>query len=921
MSAQTINGENRPLTISVNHTSYPYHFQDKNGNAAGIMVDLWKLWAKKQQVDVEFVITNWRQTVENVRLKRVDIHAGLEQTEQRSEYLDFTSPFFELNSTIWLHRDINKITSIEQLLPYAIGVVAGSSHVEKIKKLHQHLSIREYKSRFDLFDAALSGEVVAFTNIDKLSKNYPRYQELLVQYPAYKQLLFDRGKYVAAVAKNNTELLAFIEQGIAKITAEEKTAIEKKWLGVAKKNKVLTLAYTPEYPPYMSISSTGKAQGLFIDIWREWATVSGVDVAFVPQSLADTMEIINQGGVDIHVAYPQQLLVANDVQMAQKVYSLAASLYVSNRLANITALSQLDGKKVAMLANDAYLSYARQQYPAVDFITFEDVDTMVKAAEIGEAVAMLGAFEVIHAQLPQANLQSYFYRVDESPFSQDFFAITQKDNNRLAEIIREGFQLLSVAQLIEAEKRWLHESSDGYYQLNANKITLTGDEQAFIEQHPQITVGVVRNIPPIEYIDENGKLQGINSDVNRIVEQRTGLKFDYVVFENWSELFSAIENGSIDMIASATATPERKQNLLFSEPYWHMPWSIIHLRELGNRLTLKDFTGKELAIIKGYHLVNYIRQTYPNIRLRLVDNNEEGLAAVKRGIVSGLIENMASASELINRESLITLSMSVVDEFSADSYSYAIRKSWPALKSIIDRALLTVNKTEKQKIYEKWFSINVETGLDKTTVLKVSTQLGIVILLVLAVIVIWNRRLYREIHTRKSLEEQMKHMATHDELTGLANRILLKDRITTAISFHQRQSLQMAVLFIDLDGFKTINDTYGHDVGDELLVEVANRLTCCVRKSDTIVRFGGDEFVLLLTGLHNKEEAAFIADKVLKLVQQPFQLSMTDADIGCSIGIAIYPDDGLTDTDLLKVADTLMYKVKGKGKNHYAFNQ
>ena len=129
----------------------------------------------------------------------------------------------------------------------------------------------------------------------------------------------------------------------------------------------------------------------------------------------------------------------------------------------------------------------------------------------------------------------------------------------------------------------------------------------------------------------------------------------------------------------------------------------------------------------------------------------------------------------------------------------------------------------------------------------------------------------------------------------------------------------MAVLFIDLDGFKAVNDNYGHDVGDELLVQLAQRLLSCVRKSDTVARFGGDEFVLLLTGLHHKNEAAFIADKIIHQAQMPFTLSADTVHIGCSIGIAVYPDDGLSEPELLKVADTLMYQVKSQGKNHYSF--
>jgi len=276
--------------------------------------------------------------------------------------------------------------------------------------------------------------------------------------------------------------------------------------------------------------------------------------------------------------------------------------------------------------------------------------------------------------------------------------------------------------------------------------------------------------------------------------------------------------------------------------------------------------------------------------------------------------------------------ISMMEDVSLDQSHFAISKDLPLLSDILNKGLLSISEKEKQKIYDKWFTLAIKTGLDKNVVLQVGAQIGVIILLVLGVIVMWNRRLQVEIKHREQLEKIMKHMATHDELTGLANRVLLKDRLSTAIEFHQRQSLKMAVLFIDLDGFKNINDTYGHDVGDELLQQVALRLQGCVRSSDTVVRFGGDEFVLLLTGLHNQNEAAYVAEKVLRLMQKEFELSKSEsknkskgklkinASIGCSIGVAMYPGDGDNDTDLLKVADTLMFKVKAAGKNHYIFN-
>ncbi|GLX77247.1 deoxyguanosine kinase [Thalassotalea insulae] len=918
--AQTTIDSSRPLSVAVNQTSYPYHFQDSQGLAAGIMVDLWKLWAKKQQVELEFVISPWQQTIDKVKSGTIDIHAGMEQTPKRNEFFSFSAPFFELNNYIRVQRDLVNLTSVEQLLPFTIGVVAGSSHVEQLALLHPKLKLRQYKSRFALYSAALAGEVAAFSNLDKLSENYPRYNDLQLQFPAYKRVLFAQGKYVAAVEKGNQALIEFIEQGFNRISPQEKVAIEKKWLGVAKKNDVLTLVFTPELPPYMAISPSGKPQGLFIDIWRFWAELMGVEIEFVPQSMTDAIEVITQGGADIHIAYPENDLANANLSAAQQIYAVASNVYLPNHMTKLNRLSQLAGQKLGVLKAAPYLQGLKKNYPQIQLMTYRHYQDMIRAAEVGAIDAMLGSVENMQMELSLANLSEQYYSFERSPFISPIYALTQKDNSRLAEIVRDGFNLMPVEKLIEIEKRWLSQPGDGYYQMNANQVTLTNKEYDFIAQHPVINMGINRDWRPVEFVDQNGVVQGINIDVNRLIEQRTGVNFTYTLFDSWNEMLSALQAKKVDVLGSATPTEERKKSLLFSDTYWDMPWVVIHQRQEGKLSSIKDFYGKELAIIRGYHLINKIRQHHPNVNLRLVDNDEEGLLAVKRGVVQGLIENIATASELIGRESLVTLDMSVVDEFNVDQNSFAIRNDWPELKSILDKALLSITSNEQQQIYEKWFAINLATGLDKDTVLKLSAQIGIIILVIIIVIVIWNRRLYQEIKARKSLEAKMKHMATHDELTGLANRVLLKDRMMAAISFHKRQSLMLSVLFIDLDGFKNINDTYGHDVGDELLVEVAKRLKGCVRQSDTIVRFGGDEFVLLLTGLHRREEAGFIADKVLKLVQQPFELSKVEARIGCSIGIAIYPEDGTSESDLLKEADSLMYKVKMSGKNHYVFN-
>ena len=166
---------------------------------------------------------------------------------------------------------------------------------------------------------------------------------------------------------------------------------------------------------------------------------------------------------------------------------------------------------------------------------------------------------------------------------------------------------------------------------------------------------------------------------------------------------------------------------------------------------------------------------------------------------------------------------------------------------------------------------------------------------------------------------ELDHLAHHDVLTGLPNRILLQDRLSQAIELARRQCTQLAVMFMDLDQFKHINDSLGHGIGDQLLQSVAQRLVACVRQSDTVSRQGGDEFVLLLPHIEHAEDAALSAQKLLAALVPPHRIDRHELHISVSIGISIYPDDGQDAETLIKSADTAMYHAKENGRNNYKF--
>jgi len=180
------------------------------------------------------------------------------------------------------------------------------------------------------------------------------------------------------------------------------------------------------------------------------------------------------------------------------------------------------------------------------------------------------------------------------------------------------------------------------------------------------------------------------------------------------------------------------------------------------------------------------------------------------------------------------------------------------------------------------------------------------------------RELQEEVTERRRAEEKLRHVASHDGLTDLPNRMLLMDRLDQAVNHAHRDARKCAVLFIDLDGFKPINDTLGHDKGDLVLQEVAVRLNASIRETDTAARFGGDEFVLVLTDLGSRDAATHVAHKVLTNLTAPIDLDGDEAHIGASIGIAFYPDHGKSAALILKQADNAMYTVKDSGKNAFA---
>ena len=459
----------------------------------------------------------------------------------------------------------------------------------------------------------------------------------------------------------------------------------------------------------------------------------------------------------------------------------------------------------------------------------------------------------------------------------------------------------------------------------ASLVSLQADELEWLATQEDIQVGVPTDSRPILFFDRHGEAVGLDADFLDLMSQRSALNFIYSGCGNWEACLDALAQRNIDVLSFVSDTPARRQFAAFTSPYWETPWAIAALGSgaIGAE-RLEDIAQKRIAITRSYSIFDYA-SSLANLEVYPVDSPEEGLIAVLEGRADGYLDSLPLLVERVREQQTGNLHLTILHGEPGDVVTFAVRGDWPVLRDILDRAVNTLTAEDQLQIAERWFDVNFEPGLRFADVRRWLLYGGAVSVLLVGFFIMWNSRLRREVRRRHLAENRMRHIARHDDLTGLPNRHLLEDRLKQVLASHQRYKRQFAVLFLDLDGFKEVNDAQGHDVGDALLKQVATRLSESVRAQDTVCRFGGDEFIIILTEQHNSTQAMRVAQKLVDRIIEPYVLDFTptadqqaqsiSAQVSVSIGVAMFPGHSRNTAELMRLADKAMYAVKREGKN------
>lgn len=465
---------------------------------------------------------------------------------------------------------------------------------------------------------------------------------------------------------------------------------------------------------------------------------------------------------------------------------------------------------------------------------------------------------------------------------------------------------------------------------SANVVNLTADEQAWLKQHPQIRIAGDPDYAPFEFRNARGELMGVSQDILGYCLDVLAIELIETPTHSWKQAQDHLNAGTADLVTVASQTTQRDKYLAFTQPYLYLPVVILTRNDINRQLTLKDLYGQTLITVYGFGVNEYLQQFSDKINLVYARSTAEALQKLSFGNVDAMLLNLGTASYQIQALKLTNLRVSGEVDYTYQ-LAFAVRTELSPLIPILNKVLTTMPQGQKQQFIAKW--INLDQYLWRPS--KYQTLMTIAIIaalgfaLMFALYLSLNRTLTaqnkaleqkshlleKEIEERKLLEVQLKEQVFQDDLTGLANRRKLLERVALEWPRSLRASRPISILMLDLDHFKIINDSFGHDIGDRVLKSIANILQDSIRITDLVARWGGEEFVLMLpeTG-HDPamEIAERIREKVAatKLAYQDKNITFT-----ISIGVATTENGEPSFTELLSISDMALYQSKEQGRN------
>lgn len=885
------------MTITYLSNQPPYQFTNNNEHPDGFLVNYWQAWADMNDVEIWFIkAESFEQQIQQLRENKADITAGNISNSKINDITALTALHHDQLNLYAFGNDVDQPKTSKDYAPYVLGIAEQALTYEFFEKSETSFRFTHYQNYDALFNAILNRQIVAFAGLSQVV-SYQLNQSTVDFYQSAQTLSepasIENVFFKPFARSDDYALHTKVLSGFANVDYMIRNDIQSKWFGKLGGKDALLVSLPNNMEPYSYLTKNGDPAGLLIDFWMLWSATNSIPIEFVLADYERSIQFVNDDIADIHGG-----LSIFDADPKLSTFGFYQLPLIKG---DLNSLGKEDSSKPQTLVT---VTPSKNYSESSELVSAE---ALINAIELGQASTIITTPKII------ATLESNDKITFESPepLQVSFVAQLSPSMKKRRHIVEDGIEMLNNTELKLIENRWIKNNRLKYFGA-MSAVATSQKQQHWLASHKELSIGVIAEKPPYWFRDKKNNYQGIAVDYLGLLAKHLSLTPNLVSFATKEDAEKAFKNGEINAVF---ALEDEEALADTSLPLTSFPYALVS----SNKRVLTDLSAinnGSLLVAQQSKISEIISKTYPDLMQQALPSDKSLVSVFDRKSTNAALVDLPYAVFAMSAATTDDYNITTLAELPMFSLTLMFYdESDETLIQLMKNAAAHINQLEHNELRRQWLAVKHLSGIDARYVI-----FGVLVTIILmGFILYWNRKLQKEIALRMVAEERIRHLATHDSLTGLPNRVLFLDRLKNCLQLAKREQYKFAVLFIDLDGFKDVNDNYGHQAGDELLRIISRRISEALRESDTVARFGGDEFTVLLPKINDLSGVCFVAEKLLMQRNEPIIIDDNTIEIGFSIGISIYPDCGETSEEIINHADNMMYDVKKSGKNAYQF--
>jgi len=801
----------------------PYNYQ-KDGKIHGISTEITREILKRLEQPDNIQIKPWAEAYNETLNNDNTILFSTTRTAAREEQFKWVGPLVPNNTAFFAKKaaaiSINNLDDAKKL--HSIGVYKkdfgglllnskGFKNLDSVIDNRENIVklmngqidlwiINEITGKHMLKDAGLLDQIEKVFDVQKdymyLAFHKNTADEVIVQW----QTTLDEIKSDGTYAQIFSSWIMFSYSDDLKPKAQKLLKLSEQEILWIKAHPTIRVATDPDYAPFQFTDLNANSQGLANDYLKLIEKKLGLHFELLPsKSWNLSLEAVKNRKADM-------VAVAAKTTSRQKYMSFT-SPYVSfpdviitrKNIPEVNSIVELYGKTLASIEGFAINTYIIKYYPTIKISYKNNVAAVLKSVSMGESDATVLNVATASYAIEEENITNLRMGGD-TDFAYQLAFASRNDWPSLNILLEKALLSINDKERKKLLRKWVSVSYIPTKSKEDNRtVQLTEEEKTWLKEHPIITAAPDPDWSPVEFFDAQGKYSGITADYIALLEKRLGIKFHMLRLDNWEEILQKVIEGKIDMLTAASITSEREKKLIFTKPYLKLNSVIVVNTKEKNSLTMDDLNGKVVTIVAGYANQEYMQREYPDIHLKEVANEKEGLQQVAYGKAYAYVGSIATTSYIIEKDTMVNL------RFAGDggyqwNLAFASHKDSILLNQILTKGLASISKEEQQNIFSKWVFLRKEGW-------RPSKEMIIAFFIIAAVffvisIIIWNRMLAKKVKLRtlelnETLEISERLRKKADKAHNQAIQAnLAKSRFFAAASHDLRQPLHALGLLI-----------------------------------------------------------------------------------------------------------------------------